>query len=178
MAEIVPILIAAVTLGAVWLLKSRSAASANGTPVSQVNLIPESWSDPLRPLPVRRLLVGAWSSLLIVGNLLVWQGWSVAIFLIQIAWFFGMALAQATRLMSELSADQLDERMVAARNRAFRVAYYTVGGAVLTAMTLAIVLNDGDVAVTRGVLTGAAFSLTVLVAYLPSAILAWTEPVV
>jgi len=93
-------------------------------------------------------------------------------------------LLWVTRRLAELPERAIDERQVAIRNRAHRLAYRIVNHAVLWPVALAVVLASfGDpnhwlahLAGNTEVLTAAGTVICQLVCFLPTMILAWTEP--
>lgn len=147
---------------------------SNGPARDRLGLLPEEWSDRLRPHRTRRALVAIWVISLIAGNILAFGLFSGAPFVLMGAWWTGIAITQSTRGMAERKADELDERMLAARNSAFRVAYYSIGGAIAAAAILAAVQGE-DITLQRGVLVTGGFTIALLVGYLPAVVIAWTE---
>lgn len=178
-----PAIVALAVFAVAYFARARSSASADGPSTSQIGLVPERWADPLRPLGRRRLLAIAWVGLLVGALISMWINSAYAPFVAIASWWVGIVISHSTRAMAERSASELDERMVAARNRAFRTAYYLLGGA--AAVLLFITGNFGDAiwnspAVTfdTGALTGAALLTIIVVMHLPSVILAWTEEII
>ena len=170
------LLIPLLGLGLGFFLRSRTQAASDGVPLSQINLIPERWSDPFRPLGIRRMLVVVWAMTLGLGLIAAVQTWTYAPFVMIAAWCLGLLLSQTTRLMAESSADMLDERMLAARNQSFRWAYYGLGSSLVAVALIASQFDE--VTLTKLSLVFGAFAIVIIVAYLPAALLAWTEDVI
>lgn len=180
---LVPLIAPVVIFGAVYLLKMRSAAAAGGVPASQVNLIPEHWTEPLRPLNRRRMLAALWMVLVLVGFATTWTaGDSMPAAPIGVM-FVGIIISHTTRTMAEQQTDALDERMLAARNQAFRTSYYILGGFVAAVLALVgffgeALWDSATITLDTTAFVRATFLIAVTVLYLPSAILAWTEDII
>ncbi len=93
-------------------------------------------------------------------------------------------LLWVTRRVAELPERAIDERQAAIRNRAHRLAYRVVNHAVLWPVALVVVLASfGDpnhwlahLGGNTEMLTAAGTAICQLVCFLPTMILAWTEP--
>jgi len=152
-------------------------------------------------LRARRRLVIAWAAVVaaaavlplvmrlqdVLGPALVIDGVTLKLVADPIGWFvlasaIGWILRTAVRRVADLPDEDIDERQVALRDRTYLVAYRILAVTVAWLMLAAYIV--GDASATRVVSTSVAdwimadamFVVIPLVAFLPSAVLAWYAP--
>jgi hypothetical protein len=147
---------------------------------------PIAWTAFLRTRPGRRLLVAGLAAACAVLVALGGTGvhTPLAFVLLGLIVVQDLALLAATHRVAELAEHALDERQEAVRNHAYRLAYRVVMHALIWPIGLVVVLASfsdpfgwlaalwANTALVVALGTG----VVQLLAFLPTMILAWTEP--
>jgi len=138
----------------------------------------DRWFDRLRSPLARRALVVVAAVLIVASVALQWTGRDGVSTAGVLALLVVMLLGLTTRVMAEAPARELDERMVAARNAAFRTAYHLVAVGIVVLLVAFLATSGGEeIAVERGQVIAAVWLVAVTALFLPSAILAWNEEI-
>lgn len=139
----------------------------------------ESGWEVLRPLPARRATIIVWVLAVLAAASLIALDVGV---LQHVAGLLAAALTIAIRRtirdVTEVPEDELDERQVARRDNAYRVAYRTFTSmAALVALTLFVTTDASAIGYRMaGSHANAMFVLVLLAAIgLPAAVFGWTE---
>ncbi|MEM9135265.1 MAG: hypothetical protein AAF962_26300 [Actinomycetota bacterium] len=142
-----------------------------------VPILRDRWFEPFRVPWRRRALATLWA-LLVVAMVVMLINDARSIDVGMPALLVGLLLNLTMRNMGDAPPDKLDERMVAVRNQAFRLAYYGIALAMVGLILGALVFGDPPVNVSEQQLIGIGWLVSLLAMFLPAAILAWTEEVV
>ena len=134
----------------------------------------DRWFEPLRTPWRRRALATVWVVLMITTVTLIVSGGS-ALDVGLPALLVGSLLNVTMRNMADAPPDRLDERMVAARDHAFRVAYYGVALMLLAGLGAILALDRAPITIESQQLIATAWCTALVAMFLPAAILAWTE---
>lgn len=140
-------------------------------------ILRDRWFEPFRTLRRRRTLALLWGALTIVAMVLVIAG-ERALDVGIPALLAGTLLNVTMRNMADARPDRLDERMVAARDHAFRIAYYGVALALVAGIAAILLLRRDPITIDGRQLVATAWCTALIGMFLPAAILAWTEEVV
>lgn len=139
----------------------------------------DRWFDRLRTPGRRKALAFIGGALLVTAMVMVATGRDAVTWVGLPTLMIAMLLNLVTRVMADAPSHRLDERMVAARNKAFRTAYYVLGGGLIAIVVLVLAAGSGEQAVIeRSQLLGIAWCAAMATMLLPSAILAWTEELI
>jgi hypothetical protein len=149
----------------------------------------------------RRRLVVAWSAAIVatavlplavrlqdvLGPAVVVDGIGLKLVADPIAWFaiasvIGWVLRTAVRRVPDLPDEEIDERQVALRDRTYLIAYRILSVTVAWLVLAAYIVADASAtrvvssSVADWIMADAMFLIIPLVAFLPSAVLAWYAP--
>ncbi len=149
----------------------------------------------------RRRLVVAWSAAIVatavlplavrlqdvLGPAVVVDGIGLKLVADPIAWFaiasvIGWVLRTAVRRVPDLPDEEIDERQVALRDRTYLIAYRILSVTVAWLVLAAYIVGDASAtrvvssSVADWIMADAMFLIIPLVAFLPSAVLAWYAP--
>ncbi len=140
-------------------------------------ILKDRWFEPFRTPWRRRAVALVWCGLIVAMIVLI----AIDARVIGVglpALFVGSLLNVTMRNMADAPADRLDERMVAVRDHAFRLAYYGVGVAVVGGIAVTVGLDQGPVTIDKQQLVAIGWCVALVAMALPAAILAWTEEAV
>lgn len=140
-------------------------------------ILRDRWFEPLRTPWRRRALAMLWGALTITTMILVISG-GRALDVGLPALLAGSLLNVTMRNMADAPPSRLDERMVAVRDHAFRVAYYGVASALVIGIAVVLLLERDPITIEGRQLIATAWCAALLAMFLPAAILAWTEETV
>lgn len=139
----------------------------------------DRWFDRLRSPLVRKALVVLAGALIVASVALQWSGRDGVSTAGIPALLIVVVLNLTTRVMADAPSRELDERMVATRNAAFRVAYHLFAVAIVALLVLLLAANGDDtISIERTEVLAGSWAIAVAALFLPSAVLAWTEEVV
>jgi hypothetical protein len=149
----------------------------------------------------RRRLTVAWSAAIVatavlpiavrlqdvLGPAVVVNGIGLKLVADPIAWFaiasvIGWVLRTAVRRVPDLPDEEIDERQVALRDRTYLIAYRILAATFAWLVLAAYIVGDASAtrvvssSVADWIMADAMFLIIPLVAFLPSAVLAWYAP--
>lgn len=136
--------------------------------------------DRFRSPLARRILVIVTVGLLGALSVLVWHDEMLAAMLVGVAALAGgVSLRRVVRLTADAPDAALDERLIARRDAAYRLAYVVLATGTMLGLLALFIASDAQsiaFAVEARHLHGLFWLFTGMAALLPSAVLAWTEP--